>query len=205
MDDLIINFDDTRERANYLRMAGKLRGKQRIITKQYRATRSNQQNRRLWGVLYAAFVEFRQLQGEEFTAEMAHHFFGLKFLRKTIVDHDSGEILGTTIPSTTKLNVSEFNEYMDKIEAWLAEYDIEVPPQEDRTMSNLPTQPGWWVQWAGRSDWQPMDEASAKLLARTIVASGDKVVHVEGESQNTFDPKIAAKRTKLLRSMPGAK
>lgn len=46
----------------------------------------------------------------------------------------------------------------------------------------LPLAPGWYVQWAGRSDWQVMDETSARMLQKIIVASGDKVLHVEIDS-----------------------
>jgi hypothetical protein len=49
-----------------------------------------------------------------------------------------------------------------------------------RGIEGMPTAPGWYVQWSGRSDWFPMDEASARLLQRTIVADGDRVMHVEG-------------------------
>ena len=69
-------------------------------------------------------------------------------------------------------------------------------------MSSLPIEPGWWVQWSGRTDWQPMDEGSAKLLSQTIVANGDKVVHVEGESkQPAEDPRIVRRRMKLLAAL----
>lgn len=71
------------------------------------------------------------------------------------------------------------------------------------SVNHFPTQPGWWVQWCGRTDWQPMDEGSALILQRTITASGDKVLKIDGESSHTFDPKLAAKREKLLRGVEG--
>lgn len=126
MEDLIVDFDLPREKANFRRVVDALSGKKRIVIKSWR--RTNQQNRYLWGVVYPTFVEYRQEQGEEFTTEMAHVFFTLKFLRKTVVNMSTGEILGTTVPSTTKLNTSEFAEYIDKIVAWLADYGIVVPP-----------------------------------------------------------------------------
>lgn len=51
-----------------------------------------------------------------------------------------------------------------------------------------PLPPGWYVQWAGRSDWQPMDERSALLLRKTIVADGDKVMHIEAPTISLIEP-----------------
>lgn len=128
MEELIVNFADVRERANFRRMVDTLDGLKRVTIKAYRRTRTSQQNRYLWGVVYPAFVQFRQEQGEEFDTAMAHDFFKLKFLRQTVVNKETGEVLGTTVPSTTKLNTAEMAEYIDKIVAWCADYGISVPP-----------------------------------------------------------------------------
>jgi hypothetical protein len=44
----------------------------------------------------------------------------------------------------------------------------------------LPLAPGWYVQWAGRSDWQVETEKSARMIAAILAAPGDRVIHVEG-------------------------
>jgi hypothetical protein len=56
-----------------------------------------------------------------------------------------------------------------------------IPPG---TVNHFPTQPGWWVQWSGRTDWQPMDASSAILLKQIIVADGDKVVEIQRQDAN---------------------
>src|SRR4051812_409823 len=100
MDDLIINADDPRERANFKRSVDDWRGIKRVKVCDYRRTRTNAQNRFMWGPLYGAFVDFRHSQGEEFDTEMAHKFFGWKFLRQPTVDAKSGETIGWTVKST---------------------------------------------------------------------------------------------------------
>lgn len=47
------------------------------------------------------------------------------------------------------------------------------------TVHHFPTAPGWWVQWSGRTDWQPMDERTAKGLQKILTGEGDKVVCIE--------------------------
>lgn len=135
MTDLIINFDDPRQRANLVRTIGLLKGLHKIEIKRYRAGRSNQANRFLWGPVYGAFVQWRQEQGEECTTEQAHFFFTAKFLRSTVVNTDTGEIVGSTVASTAKLNTEEFSIYLDKVLAWLADYGIEVPSPETYAMT----------------------------------------------------------------------
>lgn len=129
MEDLIVNFDEIRERAGFSRTVKEWRGVKRITVREYRRTRTNRQNRFYWGPVLGAFVEYRQEQGEEYDTEMAHKFFGWKFLRQQTTDTETGEVLGWTIRSTTKLNTAEMSEYVEKILAWLADYGITV----DRT------------------------------------------------------------------------
>lgn len=126
----IIDMDDAKQRATLINSLRTLRGEHRVEIKRYRVVRSKQQNDYLWSVVYPAFVQFRNEQGEDFESDDAHRMFGLKFLRKPIIDKETGEILGQTIRSTTTLDVAEFSEYVEKIIAWLADYGIEVPPAE---------------------------------------------------------------------------
>ena len=126
--ELIINYDDPREKQNFRRLVDTLTGRKKVTIANFQRRRSNQANAYLWGVVYPAFVEFRQEQGEEFTADMAHEFFKLKFLRQPVVNVDTGEVLGQTVRSTAKLPKDEFGVYIEKVVAWLAHYGIEVPP-----------------------------------------------------------------------------
>jgi hypothetical protein len=47
-----------------------------------------------------------------------------------------------------------------------------------------PLPPGWYVQWVGRTDWQPMDERTARWLQKLIVSPGDKVLCVEADGRS---------------------
>lgn len=127
MTDVTVNFSEPRERAMFLKMVAALSGPHRVEIKRHHKKRSNPQNAYYWGVVLPAFVQFRHEQGEEFDAEMAHEMFKLKFLRKSVVNIDTGEVLGQTVRSTTTLNTAEFSEYLEKIIAWLADYGITVP------------------------------------------------------------------------------
>jgi hypothetical protein len=51
------------------------------------------------------------------------------------------------------------------------------------TVTHFPTSPGWWVQWAGRTDWQPIDEKTGRWLQKILVANGDRVVHIEPQTK----------------------
>jgi hypothetical protein len=125
--DQIVNLDDPREKLNAVNNLRSRKGVVKMTIKAHRKGRSSNANRYYWGVVLNEFVEFRQGQGEDFTADMAHEFFKLKFLRKPVVNLDTGEVLGQTTRSTADLDTAEFAEYIDKVCAWLAGYDIAVP------------------------------------------------------------------------------
>jgi hypothetical protein len=128
MRDAIVNFSEPRERSNLIAYLDTLEGFHRIQIRRYRKPRTNRQNAYYFGVVLDRFVRFRHEQGEEFDAEMAHEFFKLKFLRRAVVNKETGEIVGQTTRSTTALDTAEFGEYLDKVIAWMADYGIRVPP-----------------------------------------------------------------------------
>ncbi len=130
MTELIVNFDNPAERANLIRTIRLLNGPHKVDIKRYRKGRSSQANRYLWGCVYPAFVQFNEEQGESFTTEQCHAFFTLKFLRSSVVNKTTGEVIGQTVASTAKMNTEEFSAYIEKIIAWLADYGIEVPTPE---------------------------------------------------------------------------
>lgn len=50
------------------------------------------------------------------------------FLKRRIVNENTGEIIGELSRSTTDLTVKEFGEYLDRITQWCAEYlSIDLP------------------------------------------------------------------------------
>lgn len=119
MDELVTNFSDANEKRAFLAKFGAMQGTYRIEYCHYRARRSDRQNRFYWPCFCEPFAEFRREQGEGFTKDDAHEFFKIKFLSQTVVDFSTGEVDGITVRSTTTLTTSDFNEYLDKIAAWL--------------------------------------------------------------------------------------
>jgi hypothetical protein len=77
------------------------------------STRSDEQNKRLWGYLYPSVANHLAIMPDEL-----HILMGYKFLR------DIREVNGESfeyIKSTTKLSVSEMAEYQRNIEIWATE------------------------------------------------------------------------------------
>jgi hypothetical protein len=98
-----------------------------ILVIKKRGRRSNQQNRYLWGVVYAecrhAFLDL----GSRMTPEQVHIFFKRLFLPERIVDKD-GTVIGEWEGSSAELNKEEFSDYIEQIRAWAAEnLSIDIP------------------------------------------------------------------------------
>lgn len=126
MKDRIVNLDNEREKNMLLQHVRSLRGMHRVSVKQYRPKRSDRQNRFYHPCIVAPFAEWAREQGNEITDEEAHEFLKAKFLTVEVVDKN-GEIIGTTVRSTTSLDVKEFAEYVDKCIRFLNEFcEIQV-------------------------------------------------------------------------------
>lgn len=87
-----------------------------VIIRKRKNTRSNQQNKYLWGVVYQLISNETGMDVEE-----VHNFFKIKYLKKYV-----GKFL--TVGSTTKLSTTEFNNYIDSICSFASqELNIEMP------------------------------------------------------------------------------
>jgi hypothetical protein len=82
-----------------------------VLIKKRADSRSVEQNARLWS-LYTSIGNYLGYDAEEM-----HQLLGYKFL---LIEKHIGKDKITLVRSTTKLNVKEMNEYMEKIEAWAA-------------------------------------------------------------------------------------
>jgi hypothetical protein len=92
--------------------------------------RSTQQNRYYFGSVIPAVKEGLKEIGyrEITTTEQTHELMKFMFLKKQIVNENTGEVL-ETIGSTTKLSTTEFNEYIDRISQFAAEFlGVEIMP-----------------------------------------------------------------------------
>lgn len=118
MTEIIANMDDARLRTRIVNAIASKRGTWRIDVTRYRRRRSDRQNRYYWPCCVQPFGGFLRDQGEGVTDIEAHEMLKAKFLRKTV--EVKGERVDIT-RSTTELDTAEFNEYLDKCAAWLAD------------------------------------------------------------------------------------
>src|SRR6478736_3155140 len=94
--------------------------------------RSDQQNRYYWGVVVALITEQLQELGHEVNAELTHEFLKSKFNAKPLCNAE-GELIGEIGETTTKLNKSDFIEYLDKIKRWAATFlMLNIPDPESQ-------------------------------------------------------------------------
>lgn len=90
----------------------KLEGKKVVITiKQYRRTRSNQQNRYAYGVVFKLIAD-----ATGYTVEEAKEAMKWLFLRE---EH---EVLPPTVKSTTGLDTAEMEEFLENCRRWASEF-----------------------------------------------------------------------------------
>jgi hypothetical protein len=91
----------------------------RVTVRPARRTRSDAQNRFLWGVAYALLEEGTGTAAEDF-----HEFFKLRFLSKQLALADeNGEVYDGCVigGSTRQLDTVAFMAFTDKIRAWALE------------------------------------------------------------------------------------
>lgn len=90
----------------------KLEGKQVVVTlKQYRRTRSNQQNRYAHGVVFKLIAD-----ATGYTVDEAKEAMKWQFLRE---EHD---ILPPTVRSTSSLNTMEMEEFIESCRRWASDF-----------------------------------------------------------------------------------
>lgn len=126
MSEAILNFDDPKVRARVANRIREMRGRYRFNVVKYRPRRSDRQNRYYWPCFVHEFGELLRSAGNEMTDEQAHEILKHKFLRREAIDETTGEVM-TYTESTTRLDTSEFNTYLDQCAAWLAELGVIVP------------------------------------------------------------------------------
>ena len=89
-----------------------------VVVEEYKAKRHSQQNRLYWSYLKQISVQ-AMLSGKYYSDEVWHEFFKGHFLG--YVDLPDGRKMGE---STTKLNVTQFAEYVNKVEVYAVELGV---------------------------------------------------------------------------------
>ncbi len=90
------------------------------LTLKKKARRSNQQNRYLFGVVYAELRFAMNELGNNFSLEDVHEFCKNNFNKKEVVNGE-GEVIGY-IGGSTVMTKEEFSIYLDKIFLFANEY-----------------------------------------------------------------------------------
>lgn len=89
-----------------------------VVVEEYKAKRHSQQNRLYWSYLKQISAQ-AMLCGKYYSDEVWHEFFKGHFLG--FVDLPDGRKMGE---STTKLNVTQFAEYVNKVEVYAVELGV---------------------------------------------------------------------------------
>lgn len=117
------NSDDLADIGHACDMVRGLRGsgkKYRLTLTQLRERRKDAQNRLYWVGYVQPFNDWLRGQGNDhFTGEMAHEVLKHMFLRESVMNPVSGEVM-TYTRSTTDLDPDEFGEYLEKCGAFFA-------------------------------------------------------------------------------------
>ena len=94
--------------------------------------RSTHQNRYYWGAMLPIVKEGLKGVGIEMSKEQTHEMLKYKFIKREFITSD-GDIL-QIIGSTTELSTKEFNEYIESIQIWSAEYlNVNIPDPNEQT------------------------------------------------------------------------
>jgi hypothetical protein len=105
------------------------------VTIKPRKRRSKNQNAYYHAVVCAMCAEgFRDIGYREvIDAEIAHKVLAGRFLKRRMINEETGEIISEWIQSTTKLSTTEMEEYLDQCRQFAAEYlgiSIPLPNQQ---------------------------------------------------------------------------
>jgi len=84
--------------------------------------RSSEANRRYWALLHE-IAEKAKPKGLQYSAETWHLYFRQRLLGSEDMTLPNGKIV-TQPNSTANLDVSDFSDYLDKVQAWAAHHEI---------------------------------------------------------------------------------
>lgn len=127
--ELILDMSDARQKQTLLTHVRSLQGMHRFEVVRYRPRRSDAQNAYLWGVVYPLIGDTVRACGNDDTSDDdVHLMLRAKFLRRTVVNRQTGEAMGVVVGSTADLDTAAFSDYVEKCRQWAAEMlDLEIP------------------------------------------------------------------------------
>ena len=94
--------------------------------------RSLHQNNFYWGVVIPIVKQGLIDVGYRVTIDDTHDYIKTNFIKKELVNENTGEIL-PSIGSTTELTTTEFMDLIAEIQQWAAEYlNVEIPDPNEQ-------------------------------------------------------------------------
>lgn len=125
----VFDLDNAGVRETLCKMIKSLRGSHWLEITKCREQRTLAQNAFYWGVVLPRVADgITEAWGEDMSSDAAHEFLKDRFLKKPIVNRNTGELMGQTEPSTASLNTEQFGKYLDDIIKFSAEQlDVEIP------------------------------------------------------------------------------
>jgi hypothetical protein len=103
----------------------------RVVVEPWKARRSEQQNRYLWGIVYPAVLEGGGESLRGWTAEDLHEFFLGEHFGWEVVE-GFGKRRQRPIRRSARLSKTEFSEYVAAIQVKAAQLGIYIPDPEER-------------------------------------------------------------------------
>ncbi len=125
-----VNFSDAAAKEALVSQLRRLTGVYRVSVVKRQRRRSLEQNAFLWGPVYSTIAKgIYDAWGESLSVDEVHILCKSKFLGKPIVNRTTGEEVGRTFPSSAKLDVKQFSEYLENINRFAGEFlGCVIPP-----------------------------------------------------------------------------
>lgn len=95
--------------------------------------RSHNQNAYYWTAVVPEITDALKALGHETDHETTHELLKAKFNSRPICNAD-GEVIGELPQTTTRLNITEFSEYIERVVRWAAQFlGLVIPPPNSQT------------------------------------------------------------------------
>ena len=113
--DIDVNFSDPTSKRAVMAALSPLQGLYDVQVKPVRITRSNAANRYVWGVITKLYAQYlTECEGEAVDKEEAFLDLKRRFLKRTIIDKETGEVLAVTVKRSSLLSKVEFGDFIEK-------------------------------------------------------------------------------------------
>lgn len=134
MPEQLINFSSEPARERFIDQVRHLSGMFKVSIARHRRGRSLRQNAYYWAVVMPAICQgFAEAWGQQVGPDEAHELCPQWFLSRPLVDQATGEQMGVIPGHSSKLDVAEFQNYLERISRFAAERLGVVVPAADPT------------------------------------------------------------------------